>query len=80
MDPAFLLLIVFMVYSVLLGVCLARMKAINREIDTMKTVIGALGNFQRSDTDSRQGATTKPVELTPDNIRRLSELLGGEDG
>lgn len=77
MDPAFLLLIVFMAYSVLLGVCLARMKAINRELDTMKTVIAALGNVQRADSEV---ATTKTVELTPDKMQRLAELLGGENG
>lgn len=77
MEPAFLLLIVFMAYSALLGVCLARMKAINRELDTMKTVIAALGNVQRTDSEV---VTNKPVELTPELLARLAGAMDGSNG
>lgn len=76
MDPAFLLLMVFMVYSVLLGVCLARMKAINRELDTMKTVIATIGNIQRDDDSSVEIARSKPVELTPELLEKLRDVVG----
>lgn len=69
MDPAFLLLVVFLVYSILLGVCLARMKAINRELDTLKQVMVALGNVQR---DERP----KAEQLSPEVIDALIRGLG----
>lgn len=77
MDPAFLLLVVFMVYSVLLGVCLARMKAINRELDLMKGVITTLGNLQREGADF---AASKPAKFTPELLDQLRAMLGANDG
>lgn len=80
MDPAFLLLLVFMVYSVLLGVCLARMRAINRELDLMKRVVTTLGNVQRDGLQDSDSVPTRPVSLTPDDLERLRLVLGGENG
>jgi hypothetical protein len=80
MDPAFLLLLVFLVYSVLLGVCLARMRAINRELDLMKGVITTLGNVQRDMDCEREVESTRPVEITPELLKRLSMALEGDNG
>lgn len=80
MDPAFLLLLVFMVYSVLLGVCLARMRAINRELDFLKRVVTTLGNVQRDGLQDLDSVPTRPVSLTPEDLERLRLVLGGENG
>lgn len=68
MDPAVVLLVVFLVYSILLGVCLARMKAINRELDTMKSVLVTVGNVQR-------GEVPKP-DVSPEVLEALLKGLG----
>lgn len=80
MDPAFLLLLVFLVYSVLLGVCLARIRAVNSELATMRAVIAALGNVQRDDGRSYEVANNKPVEITPDLFAKLAGVMDGSNG
>lgn len=74
MDPAFALLIVFLVYSILLGVCLARMRSIGKEIDEIKQVIGTIGTLQRDAAvpSSLQG-------VSPDLLRALETLAGKAD-
>lgn len=52
MDPALVLLLIFLVYSVLLGVCLSRMRSVQRELDQLRDVVVHVGNVQR-DTSSR---------------------------
>ena len=69
MEPAVVLLIVFLGYSVLLGVCLARMRAINRELDTLRSVVLAVGQVQR-DAQPKQDA------LSPEAIDALIRGLG----
>lgn len=80
MDPAFLLLLVFLVYSVLLGVCLARIRAVNSELATMRTVIAALGNVQRDDGKSYEVTSNKHVEITPDLLAKLAGAMDGSNG
>jgi predicted pyridoxine 5'-phosphate oxidase superfamily flavin-nucleotide-binding protein len=62
MDPAVILLLVFMVYSALLGVCLARMRAINRELDTMKQLFVTVGTVQRDGAQSFTGNTSMTTQ------------------
>lgn len=74
MDPAFALLIIFVVYSVLLGVCLARMRSIGKEIDEVKQVIATLGTLQRDVPipSALQG-------VSPELIRAIETLAGKTD-
>lgn len=69
MDPALVLLLIFLVYSVLLGVCLARMRAIQRELDTLREVVVTVGNVQR-DTSRYEGIDGR-------NVEQLVALLQG---
>lgn len=74
MDPAVILLLVFMVYSALLGVCLARMRAINREFDTMKQIMVTMGNVQR---DASRVETPKTMDLSPELLDALRVAMDG---
>ena len=47
MDGAIVFLLVFIVFCVLLGICIARVSGLSREIDGIKQVLGVLGTVQR---------------------------------
>lgn len=76
MDFALLLFLVFMLYSVLLGLCLARMKSIVREIDTLKTLITTVGNVQKDVADSDRVVSDK---LENEMLIKALKSLGADN-
>lgn len=70
MDAALALLLVFLVYSVLLGVCLARMKAINREFADIKQVVATLGTIQRD--------TSNVPSVNAETLQAINEILAAK--
>lgn len=50
MDGAIVFLLVFIVFCILLGICIARVAGLAREIDGIKQVLGVLGTVQRDVT------------------------------
>lgn len=86
MDAAVVLLLIFLVYSVLVGFCLARVRGLVREVDELRQVVAVLGRVQR-DTSldaASQGSQVAPVlsdsdlaaMLTPEVLAAARAMQG----
>lgn len=51
MALALTLVILFAAYTLLLGVCLARLVSVTRELDQLRALVVALGNVQHDMAD-----------------------------
>lgn len=71
MDGAMVLLFVFVLFCLMLGYCLARIRGINREIDSLKSVVGLVGSVQR------EAAKKTPAKV--DYSALLAAVQGVED-
>ena len=71
MDGASVLLFVFVLFCLMLGYCLARIRGISREIDGLKSVVGLVGSVQRE--------AAKQTSPKVDYSALLAAVKGAED-
>lgn len=80
MDPAVFLLVVFLVYSILLGICIASVRGMRRELDGITRIIQLLGVHQQAD------ATPMAAPMSAQDVSQLvtpellAQVMGRNDG